>query len=897
MPQKEKPKPTSPEFYHQSDQVIIDEFQTDIATGLTTAEAKARLKKDGYNELDSKPVPKWQILIQQFNNIIIYILILAAIFTLLMRHYSDSCVITIVIIINALIGFAQEIKASNALEKIKTLLSAETNVYRNGTRTQMLARDLVVGDVVYLEAGDNVPADLRLVDLDNLRIQEASLTGESNSVEKTIAPLPLKTPITDQTNMAFASTGVTNGSGLGIVVATGENTEIGKISTSVQEMKHQKSPLTKELDQLGAGISWFIIISSVVLFVFGLFLQIYSIPVLAMAIITMIVGSMPEGLPAATSIILAAGAQKLTKEHAIVKTLPAAETLGAIDIIATDKTGTLTKNEMTIQDVLVGDEHFTVTGNGYNPAGTFTLDQQPVDPAHHPELSKLLEMGFLANDALVFQDPDTRTWEINGEPTDAAFVTAYYKAFGTDPKVPAEIDRIPFDSDYRYIAKLVQFPNQRVLAIKGAPTTLFKLATIAHPNFDVAGWTKKVAQFAKTGKRVIAVGYLPVDATTEQITTASIAQSGINFLGLVAIIDPPRPEVIQTIAEMRTAGIKVKMITGDSPETATAIGQKLGLANEIKTMTGPEVNALSVDELAKVVDQYSVFARTTPFDKLKIVEAYQQNGNVTAMVGDGINDAPALKKADIGIAMGVKGTDVAKESADVILADDDFSTIEVAIAQGRRLYDNIKKTILFLLPTSFAEGLIVLISILLGQPMPLTPTQLLWINMVSAVTIQLAFIFEPTEPNLMQRPPRSKYQKLMNRHDVFQMIYVSLIIAGMALIVFAITERLHIPFLIASTMAVNIIIFGKIFYLFNIRTTAAALSKQVLLSNKMAYVSILAMILLQLIFTYVPFMNGVFSTSGLTITQWLIVVVASLPVLLISESNKAWRKKHQLPIL
>lgn len=831
MPQKEKPKPTSPEFYHQTDQVVIEEFHTDIKTGLTTTKAKARLKKDGYNELDSKPVPKWQILIQQFNNIIVYILMLATIFTLLMRHYSDSSVITIVIIINALIGFAQEIKASNALEKIKTLLSAETNVYRDGTRTQMLARNLVVGDVVYLEAGDNVPADLRLVDLDNLRIQESALTGESDSVAKTINPLPLNTPISDQTNMAFASTGVTNESGLGIVVAVGENTEIGKISTTVQDMKHQNSPLTKELDQLGAGISWFIIISSVILFVFGMFLQIYSIPVLVMAIITMIVGSMPEGLPAATSIILAAGAQKLTKEHAIVKTLPAAETLGAIDIIATDKTETLTKNEMTIQDILVGNQHFTVTGNGYDPTGTFNLYQKPIDPADYPELSQLLKMGFLANDALVFKEPETHAWEINGEPTDAAFVTAYYKAFGTDPHVPAEIDRIPFDSDYRYIAKLVQLPDQkRMLAIKGAPTTLFKLATIFHPDFDVAGWKQKVQQFAKTGKRVIAVGYLPIDNDTEQITIESIAKSRINFLGLVAIIDPPRPEVIQTIAEMRTAGIKVKMITGDSPETATAIGQKLGLADEIKTMTGPEVNALSVDELAKVADSYSVFARTTPFDKLKIVEAYQQNGNVTAMVGDGINDAPALKKADIGIAMGGKGTDVAKESADVILTDDDFSTIETAIAQGRRLYDNIKKTILFLLPTSFAEGLIVLISILLGQPMPLTPTQLLWINMVSAVTIQLAFIFEPAEPNLMQRPPRNKYQKLMNRHDVWQMIYVSLIIAGMALIAFSITERFHIPFFVTSTMAVNIIICGKVYYLFNIRTTAPAFPKRVILS-------------------------------------------------------------------
>ncbi|WP_429971583.1 HAD-IC family P-type ATPase [Fructilactobacillus sp. Tb1] len=894
MPQKEKPSPSCSNYYHQTETEIIKEFDTNASHGLSTSAVKSRLKQDGYNELDSKVTPKWLIFIQQFNNIIIYILILAAILTLLMRHYSDSIVITIVIIINAVIGFGQEVKASNALEKIKNLLSTEANVYRNGQRQQISARDLVVGDVVYLEAGDNVPADLRLIDVDSLRIQESSLTGESDSVAKTIAPLAPDTPLAEQTNMAFASTGVTNGSGLGIVVATGEHTEIGKISTSVQDIKRQKSPLTRELDQLGTGISWFIIISSVVLFIFGLVLNIYSLPVLTMAIITMIVGSMPEGLPAATSIILAAGAQKLTKEHAIIKTLPAAETLGAIDIIATDKTGTLTKNEMMIQDIIIKDRHYQVSGNGYNPEGAITLDGQPVNP--DADLQKLLFMGFEANDALIFQEDGA--WTINGEPTDGAFITAYYKAFGVTEPDASEIDRIPFDSDYRYIAKLVKMPNNdHLTAIKGAPDTLFRLAKQYDSNFDASALESQVSKFANTGKRVIAVGYVPEAADCVEITTDSIENNGIIFLGLVAITDPPRPEVIQTIKEMRTAGIKVKMITGDAVETASAIGRQLGLSENIQTMTGKEVNALSLDELAALVENYDVFARTTPFDKLKIVEAYQKNGNVTAMVGDGVNDAPALKKADIGIAMGVKGTDVAKESADVILADDDFSTIETAIAQGRRLYDNIKKTILFLLPTSFAEGLIVFISILLQQPMPLTPTQLLWINMVSAVTIQLAFIFEPAEPGLMQRPPRNKYQKLMTRHDVCQMMYVSLIIAGMALIIFEIAEAHSVPFAIASTMAVNIIIFGKIFYLFNIRTSAFALSKKVIFSNPMAYVSIIAMILLQLFFTYNLFMNGVFSTAGLSLHDWLIVIVSSLPVLIVAEINKAIRKKLKLPVL
>ncbi|MDI6554001.1 HAD-IC family P-type ATPase [Leuconostoc falkenbergense] len=869
-------------FHHQEWTEIVDDLQTNYPDGLDSDDVTQRIQKYGYNEVAVKSVPKWLIFLRQFNNVIIYILLIAVGLTLLMGHYSDATVIALVVFINAMIGYFQEVNASNALDKIKNMLSVEATVIRSGERFDVPARELVLGDLVYLEAGDNVPADLRLIDVDNLRIQESSLTGEADSVLKNEPILAASVPLAERSNMAYASTAVTNGSATGIVIATGVDTQIGQISQSVADVSGNKSPLTKELDTLGRGISWLIIAVAAVMFVLGWALNIYDLPTLVMAIIAMIVGSMPEGLPAATSIILATGVQKLTKKHAIVKTLPAAETLGAVDIIASDKTGTLTKNEMTIQDIVIDEQHYTVTGTGYAPEGDIQINGRAVDAKKISKLEMFLTMGQQANDT--FLTEENGAWEINGEPTDAAFLSAYYKAFG--PKEPKlnEIDRIPFDSDYRYMARLSENQqHHRFIAIKGSPDKLFDLAENS-TTFQREYWSDLAAKFAQSGKRVIAVGYADVADDVNEVTHESLKANGITFLGLAAIIDPPRPEVIDAIKDMRQAGIHVKMITGDSPDTAKAIGQQLGLANNIQTITGSEVEAMTDDMLASVVTKYDVFARTTPQDKLRIVAAYQANGLVTAMTGDGVNDAPALKRSDIGVAMGVKGTDVAKDSADMVLANDDFSTIKTAIAQGRRLYDNIRKTILYLLPTSFAEGLIVVFSILLQQPMPLTATQLLWINMVSALTLQLAFIFEPAEPGLMSRPPRKTTDKLMSRYDVFQMVYVSVIIAAVALAVFEYLDSMT-GFAVASTMAVNVIIFGKIFYLFNIRTAAPALSRS-FWTNPMAFGAIAAMIILQIIFTYVPFMQGVFSTAGLSFNHWVIVLATGLIVLVVTELDK-----------
>lgn len=858
-----------------------------LEEGLSSQEAARRLQADGPNQLKSETTPKWKLFARQFNNIIIYILFFSAFLTLIMGHYSDAAIIALVVIVNALIGYYQESNASDALERIKEMLSSQATVYRDGARIDIPAEDLVVGDTVFLEAGDNVPADLRIVDSDNLRIQESALTGETDSVEKIAEPLSdIDLPLAEQKNLAFASTSVTNGSGLGIVIATGAHTEIGKISGEVQKAKERKTPLMKEIDHLGKGITWVIIGLSAALFLFSLVLETYSLSVLSLAVVTMVVGSIPEGLPATTSVVLAMGVSDMAKnKQTIVKTLPAVETLGSVDVIATDKTGTLTKNEMTIKTIITGSKQYTVTGNGYEPSGQILDGETPA--VLTSELQLFLDAGFEANDTVLVEEK--QKWSINGEPTDGSFLTLYHKQFPIEQKPPyREIDMLPFDSDYRYMAKLVETTTaERMIFIKGSPDKLFPMAISCDETFDMDQWNEHVKRLSSKGERVVAVGYQPVDPSVDEITHELLSE-GICLLGIAGIIDPPREEVIKTLREMRKAGVEVKMITGDHPLTAKSIGETLHLADTIKVITGSQLDRLTTDEWRQAVLDHQVFARTTPKNKLGIIEYLQENEKVTAMIGDGVNDAPALKRADIGVAMGIKGTDVAKDVADMILANDNFSTMSTAIREGRRIYDNIKKSILFLLPTSFAEGLIIAFTILMQEQMPLQPTQLLWINMVSAITIQFAFIFEPAEDGLMQRMPRNTKKGLLNGHDIFQMAYVSILMALVSLIAYEwlIAQGADVP--TASTMMVNIIVFSKIFYFFSIRTSHPAFSS-VFFSNKKAFWIIGLMIFLQLILTYVPFMQVLFSTEPLNLIEWGLSIAAGIIVLLIAELDKGIR--------
>lgn len=859
--------------------------------GLSDQQAQQRLAQNGPNKLETKTTPKWILFVHQFNNMITYILLLAMILTLTMGHHTDAIVIALVVIINAIIGYYQEANAADALSKIQQMLATKATVYRQDRRLDIPATDLVVGDVVYLEAGDSVPADLRLVTTANLRIQESALTGESDAVTKTTAELLAdKVPLAEQTNMAFTSTAVANGSGLGVVVAVGKDTQIGQISTAIAETKPKLTPLMREINGLGKGVSIAVLIAAACLFVLGLIFDTYSVSVLALAVVTMIVGSVPEGLPATTSVILALGVSDMAKnKKTIIKSLPAVETLGAVDVIATDKTGTLTKNEMTMTDIYTKKDHLTLSGTGYEPQGDLLADGHKTTA--NQTVQTLLLSGYIANDTELVQE--NGQFDINGEPTDGAFLTAYHKVFATMSEPEYEtIDMLPFDSDYRYIARLVKLPNQTKpqLFIKGSPDKLFTMAK-NDPTFDEKYWQQKVAELSSCGKRVVAVGQKTL---TSHETTIShdLLNTGIDFLGIVGIIDPPRTEVIETLKTMNQAHVEVKMITGDSPLTASAIGKQLGLAPDIKAITGAQWDTLTPEQKRKAAVENQIFARTTPKNKLEIVKALQQSGKVTAMTGDGVNDAPALKAADIGVAMGIKGTDVARDAADMVLTDDNFATLGQAIKEGRRIYDNIKKSILFLLPTSFAEGLIIFFSIMFNQPMPLQATQMLWINMVSAITIQFAFIFEPAEAGIMQRRPRKTNQAMMNRHDVIQMAYVSVLMAVSALFSYEWLQSLGADAKTASTMMLNIIIISKIFYLFNIRTPKLAFSKE-FFGNKKAFYVIFVMLLLQLILTYVPFMQEVFYTEPLTLNEWLAAILCGMFVLVITEIDKFIRLKKQ----
>ncbi|MDE6948759.1 MAG: HAD-IC family P-type ATPase, partial [Limosilactobacillus sp.] len=650
-----------------------------------------------------------------------------------------------------------------------------------------------------------VPADLRIVSADNLRIEESALTGETNSVIKTDEVITDQdVPLADRVDMAYASTSVTSGSGLGVVVATGEHTEIGKISQEVAQIKPKKTPLTKEIDHVGKVVSYITITASVIVFIVGFFLEIYSLPALALAVVAMLVGAIPECLPAITSVILAFGISKMAKEHqTIIKSMPAVETLGSVDVIATDKTGTLTKNEMTAIELWVGDKHYTVTGTGYAPNGEILLDGKPAQLTD--QLKLFLEAGYQANDTVLTDE--NGTWHINGEPTDGAFLTLYHKAFGAKYQSPYKaVDLLPFDSDYRYIAELTRDPEdkQQVIFVKGSPDKLFEMAAKEDPQFDTAKWQQRVDDWSKAGKRVIAVGYQPVNGENLMEVKHDHLYKGIHLLGLAALQDAPREEVIVALKQMNRAGVSVKMITGDDPQTAHAIGKQLGLSTgPISAITGAEWDKLSASEREEAALNNQVFARTTPQNKLEIIEALQNRQKITAMVGDGVNDAPALKKADIGISMGIKGTDVAKDAADMILGNDNFAVMAAVIKEGRRIYDNIKKSILFLLPTSFAEGLVVAFSILTGQQVPLQPAQLLWINLIAAITIQFAFVFEKAEKGIMDRNPRPVTQRLMNRHDLIQMGYVSALMALFALIGYEWFISAGADVVNATTMMVN----------------------------------------------------------------------------------------------
>lgn len=877
--------------WHSIDaETILKELKSNVEKGLTQEEAAERLKKYGENKLpEKKRKPAILRFLRHFNDILIYVLFGAAIITFLLQHYADTIVILIVTVVNALIGFIQENKAEQALADIKKLLSLKAEVVRDGMREEIDAELITVGDIVLLTPGDKVPADLRLLRTNNLKLEESPLTGEAMPSEKNTKTLEEDTMLGDRSNMAFSSTTVSAGTAAGVVVAVGENTEIGKINTMISEAEEITTPLIKQTTQFSKGVSITIVLIAVLVFAFGYFFREYPLGELLLSVIGLAVAAIPEGLPAIMSIILAIGVQNMAKKNAIIRNLPSVETLGSVSVICSDKTGTLTKNEMTVKAVQTTGASYEVSGTGYKPQGRIKKDGVNIDFNVEKDLEMLIDCLNTCNDAAIGHDQDGN-WYAKGEPTEAALVTLYQKA-EIEHKELRRISTIPFDSEYKYMATLGDIGREkRLILIKGAPDRLLEMADRQLLNgktekFDKAFWENKITEMAQGGQRIIGAAYKMVDASVNEIEHHDI-HDGIVFLGLAGIIDPPREEAIEAIAACKSAGITVKMITGDHADTAKAIAKEMGIGNSDVAIQGRELEQMTDEELKKAVLECNVFARTSPEHKLRLVNALRANGITCAMTGDGVNDAPALKQADVGIAMGIKGTEVTKDAAEMVLADDNFETIVSAVEEGRRVYDNLKKTILFILPTNGAEAFLITASILFGTMIPLTPIQILWVNMVTSVTVSFALAFEDIEKGAMRRPPRSPKEPLLSGYFIWRIIFVSLLIGGGTLFMNLSLLAGGMDEMVVRTITIQTIVITQLFHLFNSRSIRGFAVNKDFFSNKAVFAVMAALIVLQLSITYLPFMQNVFGTTALSLEDWKYPVVLGFLVFVIVEIEK-----------
>ncbi|MDG4596338.1 MAG: cation-transporting P-type ATPase [Candidatus Contendobacter sp.] len=889
--------PPSPAWHALAAEQVLRELNT-APGGLSETEAARRLAIHGPNRLrpPKQRGPMARFLLQ-FHNVLIYVLLASAAITAALGHTVDTGVILGVTIINAIVGFVQEGKAESALAAIRKMLSLHALVLRDGQRREILAEELVPGDWVVLQSGDKVPADLRLVEVKNLRIQEAVLTGEAEAVEKTVAPVSAEAAIGDRANMAYSGTLVSHGQATGVVVATGERTEIGRISTLLEQVEEIATPLLRQMAQFGRWLSAAIVLAAVATFALGAYWRGLPKDDMFMAAVALAVAAIPEGLPAIMTIILAIGVQRMAGRNAIVRRLPAVETLGAVTVICSDKTGTLTRNEMTVQRIVTADRTFAVSGVGYAPTGGFSLDDIPILPNAAPDLQTIARAAHLCNEA-VLREQDGE-WRMEGDPTEGALLTLAHKA-GLDPSSERErfhrVDSIPFESEHRFMATLHHdHHGHGFVYAKGAPERV--LAMCARELGDTGPqplrpnhWRDRIEELATLGQRVLAVAFRATAETRGELTFEDV-EEGLTLLGLLGISDPPREEAIRAVRQTQQAGIRVKMITGDHGVTAQAIAAQIGIGDGQKVLTGPELEVLDDEALRAVVMDTDVYARASPAHKLRLVAALQANHQVVAMTGDGVNDAPALKRADIGVAMGINGTEAAKEAAAMVLADDNFASIAHAVEEGRTVYDNLRKALLFILPTNGAQALVIVAAILLGVTLPITPVQILWVNMVTAVTLALALAFEPAEANVMQRPPRDPGEPLLSGIMLWRISAVSVLLVVTPLGLFlweAAQGRSHEE---ARTLAVNALVVGEIFYLFNSRYIhGSVLSRAGLLGSRPVLISIGLMLLLQLAFTYFPPLQRLMGTEPIGVADWGIVLLAGVAVLLLVELEKAvWR--------
>ncbi|NEX45684.1 HAD-IC family P-type ATPase [Pseudotabrizicola algicola] len=840
-------------------------------TGLTDAEAAARLERHGPNRLPQTrargPLLRFAA---QFHNVLIYVLLAATAVTAALQHWVDTGVILAVVLANAIIGFIQEGKAEAAMAAIRTMLAPRAAVLRDGQRKTVEGAALVPGDIVLLEAGDKVPADLRVLHARGLAAQEAILTGESVPVEKGSTPVAQDAPLGDRRSMLWSGTLVTQGTARGLVVATGPDTEIGRIGGLLAGVEQLTTPLVAQMDHFARWLSLLIVLAAGLLLLWGSVVGGQPFAELFMSVVAIAVAAIPEGLPAVMTITLAIGVQAMARRNAIVRRLPAIEAIGSVSVICTDKTGTLTRNEMLVAAVETPHGSFSVTGEGYSPQGSIT----PTG-----DLTRIAAAAALCNDAALLEKAGG--WTVEGDPMEGALL-AFAGKVSQNLGAP-RLDAIPFDSRHRFMATLTQGAGGPVTHVKGAPERVLGMCA----GLDQTDWQQRADRMARRGLRVLA---LAERAEAGAQIDARTLDGSLTFLGLVGLIDPPRPEAIAAVAECRAAGIAVKMITGDHAGTAAAIAAQIGLARPDRVLTGADLDKLDDAQLAREVANVDVFARTSPEDKLRLVTALQANGLSVAMTGDGVNDAPALKRADAGIAMGLKGSEAAKEAADLVLADDNFASIAAAVREGRTVYDNLRKVISWTLPTNAGEALVIVVALMAGMALPVTAVQILWVNLITAITLGLALAFEPTEAGTMTRPPRRRDAPVLSGALVWYVLFVGFLFVVAIFGMFSYALSRGYPLALAQTMAMNTLVVLEIFNLFFVRNMhGTSLTWQALRGTRVVWGVVIAVTAAQCAVTYVPVLQGVLGTQAVPFTDGLLIVGVGVAFFAIVEIEKQIR--------
>jgi cation-transporting P-type ATPase F len=886
-------------YYELPGTDVARQLESHAERGLTPDEVIQRRRQYGPNELEAKPgKPAWLRFLLQFNQALLYILIVAGIIKAFLGSWTNAAVIWGVTLINAIIGFVQESKAEGAIAALAKAVTTEATVIRDGKKQQVPSQDLVPGDLVLLTSGDKVPADLRLLTVRGLQIDESALTGESLPVDKATEPLAGNTPLADRVNMAFAGSFVTFGQGRGVVVATGNTTEVGKISESIEQRSSLTTPLTRKFDKFSHNLLYVILSLATVTFVVGLG-QGRSWPEMFEAAVALAVSAIPEGLPAVVTVTLAIGVNRMARRHAIIRKLPAVETLGGATVICSDKTGTLTENQMTVQAIYAGGQRYEVSGLGYAPEGEILVVDETTGQAARsadlnalPVLQDCLLAGILCNDTHL--EHKENRWVVVGDPTEGALVTVAQKAGLDQARLAADLPRIeaiPFESQFQYMAALHRMPEGHTIYVKGSVEAILSRAQTmldAHGQavpIELERLRMETERMAEQGLRVLAFAKKQVPPQQTHLEHDDI-ESDLVFIGLQGMIDPPREEVLDAVHACETAGIQVKMITGDHLTTAKAIAERIGLekGGQLQGFTGQQLAEMNDSELAQALEDGSVFARVAPAQKLRLVEALQSKGEIVAMTGDGVNDAPALKQADIGVAMSKAGTDVAREAADMLLTDDNFASIEAAVEEGRTVYQNLRKAIAFILPVNGGESMTILISALLARELPILALQVLWLNMVNSVAMTVPLAFEPKQDRTMMRPPRNPREPLLSGSLLKRIAIISvfnwILIFGM----FEWAQDAYGSNPIARTMAIQALVAGRIVYLLSISQLGLAIvqrlrGRKVSLNAPAIGWGILATVVLQILFSQWSVANALFATAPLNMTQWLICLLPALPMI------------------